>query len=80
MELQLIDGSFPRNEMLDILTQMIDVKIRYHESKIDQSVNEDDIKMREKKIRSLQDELSIFREALQSKQQVHASARITIEN
>lgn len=80
MELQLIDGSFPRNEMLDILTQMIDVKIRYHESKNDQSVNEDDIKMREKKIRSLQDELSNFREALQSKQQVHASARITIEN
>ena len=54
MNIQLIRGSYTQAEALDILTQLIHVKIRYHESKIEKSHNEEDIKMREKRIKQLQ--------------------------
>ena len=57
MDIQLIQGKFSAKDALDILTQMIHVKIKYHENKIQQSSNEEDIKMREIKIKRLQKDL-----------------------
>lgn len=57
MDIQLIQGKFSAKDALDILTQMIHVKIKYHENKIQQCTNEEDIKMRETKIKRLQKDL-----------------------
>lgn len=57
MELQLIDGAFSPTEIMDILTQLYHVKIKFHEEKVKSSNNEEDIKMRERKIKLLQKNL-----------------------
>jgi|JI8StandDraft_2_1071088.scaffolds.fasta_scaffold39685_2 hypothetical protein len=57
MELSLIQGRFRRQDAIDILTRMVHVKISFHESRIQGSSNEDDIKFRESKIKQLQREL-----------------------
>jgi len=57
MKIQLIEGEFNANEALDLITQMINVKIKYHENKIHDSNVEEDVKARESKIKRLQNEL-----------------------
>lgn len=57
MKIQLIQGQFNTQEAFDIITQMIQVKIKYHESKINNTESEEDIKNREAKIIRLQKEL-----------------------
>ncbi len=58
MNFKLIDGDFTPTETLDLLTQLVQVKIKFHEDKIKTSLHEEDIKMRERKIKSLQDKLA----------------------
>lgn len=65
MELHLIDGQFSVIDAIAILTQLTEVKIKYHENKIKSSHNEEDIKMRERKIKKLQKELAESREHIQ---------------
>jgi hypothetical protein len=79
MELQLIDGVFNRGEILDIVARMTELKIKYHESKIEKSAGEDDIKMREKKIKQLQEELLQCRQALTRNGDVYVSAQIKFD-
>lgn len=62
MEIQLINGQFNAIEAIGIITEMVQVKIKYHENKIKESHNEEDIKMRERKIKALQNQLSISRD------------------
>lgn len=57
MSIQLIDGQFTGGETMELITQMIQVKIKFHERKIHSSSSEEDIKMREMKIRNLHKEL-----------------------
>jgi cob(I)alamin adenosyltransferase len=57
MNIQLIQGEFNSNEALELITQMIHIKIVYHENKISKHTNEEDIKTREAKIKRLQKEL-----------------------
>jgi hypothetical protein len=57
MDLELIHGQFDRKDAIDLLTQFFHVKIKFHENKISSESNEEDIKMREKKIKRLQKEL-----------------------
>lgn len=64
MNLQLISGQFPQQDALDIITQMVNVKIRYHEKKIAGNSNEEDIKNREAKIKRLQKELYEIRKKM----------------
>jgi hypothetical protein len=64
MQLELIKGTFSEKEALDILTQMIQVKIRFHENKIAQHSSEEDIKYRESRLKHLQHELAAIRNAL----------------
>jgi hypothetical protein len=64
MNFQLIQGQFSVNEAIDIITQMIQIKIKYHENKISKINNEEDIKYREEKIKRLQKELFEVRKEL----------------
>ncbi len=57
MNIQLIQGQFSSKDAMDIITKMIHVKIKFNEDKIDNSSNEEDIKMRERKIKQLQKDL-----------------------
>ena len=65
MNIQLIQGEFSTKEALELITQMIHVKIKYHENKIANNSNEEDTKYRESKIKRLQKELSDSKELMQ---------------
>lgn len=65
MQLQLLQGQFSAREALNILSEMIQVKIRYHEAKIGASDSEEDIHMRERRISELQNDLHQLRTTLQ---------------
>jgi len=74
MIIQLIEGKFNSKDALELLSQMINVKIRYHESKISINSSEEDIKSRESKIIKLQNELFELRSKIDS-----SSKSLTIE-
>jgi hypothetical protein len=57
MNIQLIEGQFNKKEALELITQMIHIKIKFHENKISNNSNEEDVKYRETKIKNLQKEL-----------------------
>jgi len=57
MKIQLLTGSFEAKDAVNLLTQMIHVKIKYHEGKINNLSNEEDIKFREGRIKQLQKDL-----------------------
>ena len=61
MNVSIIDGKFKPSDAIDILTQIMQVKIKFHENKIHQSLHEEDIKMREKRIKQLQHDLQEIR-------------------
>ncbi len=67
MNIQLIEGQFSAEEAIDIITKMVHVKIKFHEDKIHAHANEEDIKMREKKIKQLQKELFEVRRFIDTK-------------
>lgn len=75
MNIQLIQGQFKTNDAVDIITQMVHVKIKYHEDKIQHSINEEDIKMREAKIKTLQKNLYEIRKYIEQ-----AGTYITIKS
>jgi hypothetical protein len=66
MNIQILDGEFKSNEAIDLITQMIHIKIKYHENKISVSQLEEDIKARETKIKRLQKDLYEFRNTIDS--------------
>jgi hypothetical protein len=68
MVIQLIQGAFHPNDALDLITQMIQVKINYHEQKITGDCSEEDIKVRETKIKQLQKELYELKKELVSRE------------
>jgi len=81
MKIQLIEGSFSQQEALELLTQLVHVKIRFHEQKIEHSDLEEDIKMREKRIKQLQQDLYEVRQLLNQKAgRFNINAGITINN
>ncbi len=66
MNIQLIKGSFTAQEAIDIITQMINVKIKFQENKIANSDSEEGIKMREKRIKDLQQDLNDARKFIEN--------------
>ena len=81
MELQLIDGAFSPTEIMDILTQLFHVKIKFHEDKVKNSNNEEDIKMRERKIKLLQKNLDEVRDFIKRQDKdFHVESVINILN
>lgn len=67
MELQLINGSYLKSDAIELITQLIQVKIKFHEDRIGRDSNEEDLKMREAKISMLQNELQDVRRYLNAK-------------
>ncbi|MEO7311261.1 MAG: hypothetical protein ABIX01_12740 [Chitinophagaceae bacterium] len=67
MNIQLIQGQFSTQDAIDIITQMINVKIKFHENKIANSDGEEAIKMREKRIKDLQQALQQARQHILAK-------------
>lgn len=66
MNIQLIQGNFNAKDALEIINQMIDVKIKYHVSKISHNSNEEDVKVREVKIKRLQKDLTDIRNYIEN--------------
>ncbi|WDF56165.1 hypothetical protein [Mucilaginibacter sp. KACC 22063] len=56
MNIQLIKGSFEAKDASELLNQLFKNKIQFHENKISDTLNEEDIKMRERRIIELQNE------------------------
>lgn len=65
MKIQLIEGSFDAKDALDIITKIIHVKIKFQEDKINECSNEEDINMRETRIKRLQKSLFDIREHIE---------------
>ena len=66
MKIHLIQGQFTVKDAISIVTKMIDVKIKFQEEKIKSSDNEEDVKMRETRIKTLQKELYESRKLIES--------------
>ena len=66
MKIHLIQGQFTGKDAITIITKMIDVKIKFQEEKIKSSDNEEDVKMRETRIKNLQKELYESRKQIES--------------
>lgn len=59
MNIELIKGSFKAAEAAELISQLFKSKIRFHEEKINTNdLNEEGIKMRERRIIELQNELN----------------------
>ena len=65
MNIQLIQGQFNAKDAIDIITQMIHIKLKYHESKISNASSEEDIKFCETKIKRLQKDLFEIRKFIE---------------
>jgi hypothetical protein len=78
MDIQLLKGNFSQSDALDILTQLVHVKIKFHESKIEKSDNEEDIKMRENRIKKLLQDFYEAKQLIITQKQCDLNAEINI--
>ena len=79
MEIQLMLGRFSGKEAIELISQMIQVKIKFHEGKISSVSNEEDIKRREARIKELQHDLAEIRKYVQKQgETVNIDAKILI--
>ena len=74
MKIELINDDFEPKEALEILTKLIHVKIKFQEDKINESSSEEDINMRETRIKRLQKNLFEIRQHIDSQ-----NGQITIQ-
>ena len=65
MNIKLIKGHFSAGDSLELIDNIIRQKIKFQENKIQQDSSEEDIKMREKRIKELQDNLLEIRTYLE---------------
>jgi hypothetical protein len=66
MKTSLLKGSFSPKDLEKLLTEFIQVKIKFHEEKIHSSDDEETMKMRENRIIKLQNDLKELRSFLRS--------------
>ena len=62
--LSLIQGKFSASEAVDIISSMVQVKIKFHEDKITNTSNEEDIKQQEARIKELQNDFAALKKAI----------------
>jgi len=79
-QLQIIDGQFSRQDAIDLIEQIIQVKTQFHLNKISKSSSEEDIKYRERRIKNLQAELSELRKSMELNQLLNLNASIEIDS
>jgi len=65
--LSLIQGKFSASEAVDIISSMVQVKIKFHEDKITNTSNEEDIKLQEGRIKELQNDLAELKKSIADK-------------
>ena len=75
MKLELLQGQYSSNDIIDIVSKIIQVKINYHEQKISSCDNEEDIEQREKKIKGLQEKLQEIRLNLKNKNAIFSEGQ-----
>ncbi len=79
MNIELIQGQFDSKDAIDIITEMVHIKIKFHENKISKNSSEEDIKMRETKIKRLQKDLYEVRKYIEQKDKaINIKAEIEI--
>jgi hypothetical protein len=79
MNIQLIQGQFGGKEAIELITQMIHAKVKFHENIISNDDSEEDIKMRENRIKQLQKDLFDARNYIEKKgENVSINASIEI--
>lgn len=66
MNISLLKGSFSSKEIENIITELIQVKIKFHEEKLKNSDEEETVKMRENRIIKLQNDLNELRQFLKN--------------
>ena len=64
--MQLIKGQFEPNEAIELLTNMIHIKIKYHQRSITDGSSEEDVQTSESKIKLLQQQLYEAREYIKA--------------
>lgn len=80
MNIQLIQGQFTQKDAINIITQLIQVKIQFQEDKIFEQSSEEDIKMRERRIKQLQKDLFDMRQTIElNGHSVNIQAVLTIQ-
>lgn len=79
MKIELINGSFSREDAMELLTDLISTKIRFHEKKISLSDQLEDIQFREKKIKKFSEVLKQIRTEAISSQRINLNGEIQIE-
>lgn len=67
MTIKFLKGNFEVSEARSLITQIIHVKIKFHEGKITRDSSEETIKMREGRIKQLQKELYDIQKMLDHK-------------
>ena len=80
MTIQLLKGHFTAAEASELITQLIHVKIKFHESKIENSDSEEDMKYRESRIKELQRDLYEFKKQIAQKHselELHAQLQVS---
>jgi hypothetical protein len=65
MKIDIISGSYPARDAIDLLTSIVGAKVRFHENRIHSSMTEEDMEMRERSIQHLQHEMVTVRRALE---------------
>lgn len=78
LSIQLIQGQFNTKDALDLVIKMIDAKIRFHESRITNLCEEEDVKMRENKIKLLQKDLFEARKLIESGEEINIESEIIL--
>jgi len=76
--MKIINGQFEAAEAIDLISQMVKVKIEYHGNKIKEGYSEEDIKFREEKIKRLQNELAQLRNSINLNGKISVDAEIFI--
>jgi phosphopantetheine adenylyltransferase len=61
MEIKILNGKFKYSEAFELIEKLMKVKIAFHEDKIIQNSSEEEIKMREARIKELQNDLHNFK-------------------
>lgn len=80
MKFDLIKGCFNNDEAMELLTQLLHVKIRFHENKIRQASNIEDIEHREQRIIELQKSLyETQRLVTNSNELIELTSQVSIE-
>ena len=80
MKIELIQGQFNSKDALELISKMIDAKIKFHENRITNMCGEEDIKMRERKIKQLQKDLFEARNYIGTKENITIESEILLSN